>query len=526
MFLKPNVAAKPLLNHWPLWPQLIPPASAAMVVAKVHASIMNSYLAVPSAHAEACQKPGLRGGPWVNYEKPRLSEIRELLSKTQKLQAPLFELAAALQTLDDLLRREAKGFSLESLYASVPAPLRGMVELVYDTNNQPGVRILEGVAYASAAYQPELQQVELKLVDRDWLPYERSTPVLDDGNSVFLNMPFADARLDRLFETRDSSREVAVLAEELGVRQHQLDMFGGLFTHERAETRYVPPDAGEVRIRYMGHAAVLMESREVSILTDPFLSYEYPNSVPRYTFEDLPPRLDYVLISHVHSDHLHIETLLRLRSRVQTIVVPRASGRKLQDPSLKALLERLGFKNVVELDVLETINVAGGCITAVPFLGEHGDLDIHGKAGYHVALDERTALFLADACNIDNELYRRLRHILGVPDALFVGMECEGAPLSWMYGPVLTRKLDRLMDQSRRLRGSNAAEAAGIVEHLRPKRVYVYAMGQEPWLNHVLAINQEGDHPGIDESNRFVAQCRALGLEAERLFGSKELVLR
>ena len=50
-------------------------------------------------------------------------------------------------------------------------------------------------------------------------------------------------------------------------------------------------------------------------------------------------------------------------------------------------------------------------------------------------------------------------------------------------------------------------------------------MGQEPCLNHVLVINQSGEHLGLREADRFLAYCRARGIDGERLFAMKELTL-
>jgi hypothetical protein len=79
-----------------------------------------------------------------------------------------------------------------------------------------------------------------------------------------------------------------------------------------------------------------------------------------------------------------------------------------------------------------------------------------------------------------------------------------------------------------------AAEAGGasleplyekVPETLRPKQVYVYAMGQEPWLTYLTSIVYTEESRPIVESNRLVAECRARGVESERLFGSKEIEL-
>ncbi len=81
------------------------------------------------------------------------------------------------------------------------------------------------------------------------------------------------------------------------------------------------------------------------------------------------------------------------------------------------------------------------------------------------------------------------------------------------------------MDQSRRLAGSNFEQAADMVERFHPKEVYVYAMGQEPWLNHIMSIKYTDKSRPIVESNKLIDYCVARGIAAERLFGEKEILL-
>ena len=81
------------------------------------------------------------------------------------------------------------------------------------------------------------------------------------------------------------------------------------------------------------------------------------------------------------------------------------------------------------------------------------------------------------------------------------------------------------MDESRRLAGSNYDQAVDIVNRFRCKEVYVYAMGQEPWLNHVMSIKYTPESRPITESNRLIHECSSRGIVAERLFGEKEILL-
>ena len=64
-----------------------------------------------------------------------------------------------------------------------------------------------------------------------------------------------------------------------------------------------------------------------------------------------------------------------------------------------------------------------------------------------------------------------------------------------------------------------------IVEQLHCKETYVYAMGQEPWLNYVMSIKYTDKSNPIIQSNRLIETCRTRGITAERLFGEKEILL-
>jgi L-ascorbate metabolism protein UlaG (beta-lactamase superfamily) len=147
------------------------------------------------------------------------------------------------------------------------------------------------------------------------------------------------------------------------------------------------------------------------------------------------------------------------------------------------------------------------------------------KLAWLVRIGSHSLLFAADSCNIEPKLYEHLHREIGDVDALFLGMECDGAPLSWLYGPLLTQKLERAMDESRRLSGSNFDQGMHIVNTFHCREAYVYAMGQEPWLNYIMSIKYTEQSRPIVESNRLIDACRERGITAERLYGEKEILL-
>jgi len=523
-YLRSNVLVEPLVDGWYAWAHLIPPATAARNLTERHLRIMESYIESPEAHQAAVRNPALLGGPFMDLGENRVKEVMELRDRTLRDRQALVELSRSIEELDAMLRTNGTGYSLEALYEEVPKNLQGYVELTYDLNNHPSFRLIEPLLYKSKAYDESLQSLMFSEVTGDERPFVLSTPRLDKGNSVQLQIPFSSEGIDKLFRMKNEPASFDLVRETLDLIDEDANRFRSFLTHEPPRP-YAKYDGEGARWRYFGHACILLETRNVSVLMDPVLSYTYENHISRYTYEDLPEVIDYVLITHNHQDHILFETLLQLRHRIRNIVVPRNGGGALQDPSLKLLLKQCGFRNVIELAEMEEIGFDGGVITAIPFLGEHGDLNVLTKSAYHLRVGDHTLLFAADSCNIAPKLYEHVHEQIGDVDVLFVGMECDGAPMSWIYGPLLTQRLDRPKDQSRRLAGSNYERAMAIVNQLHCKEVYVYAMGQEPWLNYIMSIKYTEKSNPIIQSDRLIEACRSRGIVAERLFGEKEILL-
>jgi len=523
-YLRQNVQLEPLIDHWYAWPHLIPPATAARNITERHLKIMDSYINGPQIHAAAVKNPKLLGGPFIDLGGKRVDEIRALREKIKRDRAHLLELSAAIQSLDVMLRENAKGFSLQPLYQKVPGILRGYVELAYDLNNHPSFRIVEPLLYRSKYYDRSQQRLMLSSITNDDRPFMLSTPRLESGDSLHLRVSFDDSVVDELFRLKTEPKSWEEIREMAQVIPEQEELMRSFLTTE-APPRYEPYTGSGVRWRYFGHACILIESQGASMLFDPVLSYTYDSSISRYTYLDLPESIDYVLITHDHQDHVLMETLLQIRHKVKNIIVPRSGGGQLQDPSLKLILENCGFKNVTEINEMEEIHAGNVHITGLPFFGEHADLDIKSKLAWLVKMGERSLLFAADSCNIEPRLYEHLHGHIGDVDALFLGMECDGAPLTWLYGPLVTQRIERVMDESRRLSGSNYEQGMHIVDCFNCKEAYIYAMGQEPWLNYIMSIKYTDQSRPIMESNRLIQACQSKGIVAERLFGEKEILM-
>ena len=522
LFLKPNVALEPIINNWWAWSNLISPMTAPHFFA-YHLKLMQSFVSSPKVHASALKNPAMRGGPFVNLAPEKVDEVRKQIEEMLRSQAHMLAFADAIKSLDGILlgMGENRGMSLEPMYEKVPEPLKGYVELVYDLNNQPSIRFFEGLLYKSQYYQEALQSIVLREVQGDERPFFNSTPRLPSEDVLKLDIPFRSEGFDELVKMRAVPQTIGYISEKLGVPTKDMAKFSTLFS-ETSSDRPSKYTGDGVRIRYQGHACLLIETKKVSILVDPMLSYKVESGIDRFTFGDLPEVLDYVFITHNHQDHFYLESLLQIRHKVKTVVIPRSAGGTLADPSLRMILSNIGFKNIVELDVMESLPLEGGGeVVGLPFMGEHGDLNISSKIVHLLKLEKY--MLATDTRNIEPTLYKRVHDLVGDVDVMFLGLECEGAPISWLCGPLFTRPLPRKMDDGRRLTGSDGEKAISIVERFNPTRVYIYAMGQEPWLRHLMSLEYNEQSPQIIASNQLVEYCSKKDIKSERLFGKAEL---
>lgn len=155
-------------------------------------------------------------------------------------------------------------------------------------------------------------------------------------------------------------------------------------------------------ITWIGHATFLVQLDGVNILTDPIWSdrtspvpFAGPRRLvpPGVRFEALP-RIDAVLISHDHYDHLDLPTVRRLAHvHHPTFFVPLG---------LRAWFETLGIRTVVDLDWWQSARFGALLVTAVPAQHSSGrslvlaDQNERLWASWVVAAPDRRLFFAGD----------------------------------------------------------------------------------------------------------------------------------
>ncbi len=160
---------------------------------------------------------------------------------------------------------------------------------------------------------------------------------------------------------------------------------------------------GQLRVTYINHATVLLQMDGINILTDPIWSLRAgPFSWlgakrirnPGIPFDRLP-KIDLVLISHDHYDHLDIPTLKIIDERDQPMVVCGLG--------LESYLKKKGILRVHELDWWQSIPVKDHTLTVtfVPAKHSSGRWPFMANktlwGGYVISSDEGHIYFAGDS---------------------------------------------------------------------------------------------------------------------------------
>ena len=524
--LSSGVRAIPLVNSWFAHPYLVSPLTFGLYTKHAHLKMLESFSVNPRQHIASASRPELRGGPFINYAGDPADMARFRAETLERCTLHLRG-ADAINNMFQMVLAQAKGSGVPGLYAQIDELIRYGVDLSYDVCKQPGPRFIEPVFYDGPLCDKSLQTCVLERATHEPRAFVLSTPqIRPRESSVTLRLPFGDPLWDELY---GGNAYPAALMEQLRPYLDDPDRASSMLAGMLAEHRPPPDDAAwphdSVRIRYFGHACVLMQCAGISILLDPLISYQGEATIDHFTFDDLPERIDYVLITHPHQDHIVLETLLRLRHKIDHVVVGRSGGGGLPDISLKLMLQHCGFRHVTELAEYECLRFEGGRIVGAPFYGEHADLDIRAKLAYGIEMKQTGCLFFADSNPPAPEFYEPLKRLMPRIDCVFLGMECVGAPATWLYGPLLQKMLTRGEDQSRRLDGCDAAKALNMHRYFDPKHLFIYAMGAEPWLTHITSILYSEETTQFKEARRVESALRPQGRSAELLFGKRELLL-
>jgi len=160
------------------------------------------------------------------------------------------------------------------------------------------------------------------------------------------------------------------------------------------------PAEGDLYV-WFGHSSFLLRLAGKNILVDPvfhkaapfaFISRPFPGT-DVFKPSDMPERIDYLLISHDHWDHLDYKTVTELLPRVDKVVVPLGVGENL---------EYWGYRpeQIIELDWCEQAvtpdSIVFHCLPTRHFSGRSLRNGKTIPASWLIATPERKVFYSAD----------------------------------------------------------------------------------------------------------------------------------
>jgi L-ascorbate metabolism protein UlaG (beta-lactamase superfamily) len=176
----------------------------------------------------------------------------------------------------------------------------------------------------------------------------------------------------------------------------------------------------ELAAAWIGHATVLVRIGQLTLLTDPVFSNRVGLGLglatagplryfaPALSLRELP-RIDLILLSHAHYDHLDRPTLARLSKRTPLII----------SAGTRDLVADLGFRHIYPLAWRDSVDFRGIRITAWPVQhwGARTFYDKHrGYNAYLIESGNRRVLFGGDSA------YGKHFATLGILDLAIMGI--------------------------------------------------------------------------------------------------------
>jgi L-ascorbate metabolism protein UlaG (beta-lactamase superfamily) len=171
-------------------------------------------------------------------------------------------------------------------------------------------------------------------------------------------------------------------------------------------------------VTFINHGTFLIQLKNLNILTDPIysdraspVSFAGPVRVrePGIQFDKLP-RIDVVIISHNHYDHLDLDTLKKIKNKFNPLFLVPLGDMKL--------LKSEGIKNVQEMDWWQNIDVKGVGITFAPaqHWSARGLFDkCESLWGSYFVLSQEFKFYFAGDTGLGPH-FKNIRNRLGIPD--------------------------------------------------------------------------------------------------------------
>ncbi|MFH1254285.1 MAG: MBL fold metallo-hydrolase [bacterium] len=136
-----------------------------------------------------------------------------------------------------------------------------------------------------------------------------------------------------------------------------------------AETAKVSEHSHNPVITWIGHSTFLIQVGGINIITDPVffnLSFFAPRVLKAGISIDQLPKIDFVIVSHNHMDHMDLRSIKMLNAKFQsTFLVPHGNKKWLEQKGIKNVIEKKWWEEQV-FDIPESDASQGDGSTSSP----------------------------------------------------------------------------------------------------------------------------------------------------------------
>jgi L-ascorbate metabolism protein UlaG (beta-lactamase superfamily) len=219
-----------------------------------------------------------------------------------------------------------------------------------------------------------------------------------------------------------------------------------------------------MKVTFIGHASILIETRGISILSDPWWNapcfgaqwWNYPRAASKLVEGR---SIDYIYVSHGHHDHLHPGTLRRLDKSARILV---AAELDLADGLRKSGFEVVELNNGAEHELVEGVKAR-----IMPTYADDSLMVV--SDGDEVCLNLNDALHAAPA-TVQEQFIGKLRSLYPVIDYAFCGYGVASHFPNCYCIPGKDREATAIGRQR-----YFSAQWAGLVTRLAPRFAFPFA---------------------------------------------------
>lgn len=261
-----------------------------------------------------------------------------------------------------------------------------------------------------------------------------------------------------------------------------------------------------LRITMIGHATLLIQISGLNILTDPVWSvraspvaFAGPRRVtaPGIAFGDLP-KIDAVLLSHNHYDHLDLATLRLLHRHHDPLIITPLGNDTI-------IRQRIPTARLIALDWGQGTDLAGGARAEVVPALHWSSRSLRDRrmalwGGFMLRVGGRLIYFAGDTGYGTGDIFRNLRQAYGPVDVALLPIGAYDP--RWFMAAQHT----------------NPAEAVAIMQHLDAKLALgihwgTFKLTDEPREDPILQLAEALTAKGVDPK-RFIAMHPGQVLDA------------